>query len=190
MSNATPPQLVTTEQLLAMPEDGIDRELIRGVVKENEMTRRNPWHASVETNVATLLRNWVKSRPRPRGRVYSGEIGTRLRRSPDTTVGIDVAYFSADTVLANAKSRSLIDGPPILAVEILSPSDKLEDIWDKVAEYLDAGVAVVWVIDPVFKTVTVNQQNQSAVTLDSNQELTAEPHLPGFTTPVSAVFED
>lgn len=40
--SATIPQEMTIEEFLAMPPDGMDRELIRGIVREHPITYRNP----------------------------------------------------------------------------------------------------------------------------------------------------
>ncbi|HUB26717.1 MAG TPA: Uma2 family endonuclease [Tepidisphaeraceae bacterium] len=185
-SISTPP--MTTEELLAMPEDGMERELIRGQLRERKMTRRNPWHSGTEPIIARLLLNWVDSRPPPRGRVFSGECGFRIKRNPDTTVGIDVAYVSAEMGASIGRNAALIDGSPILAVEILSPSDKQEDILDKVDEYLKSGVKLIWIVDPVFQTVTVYRPDAPPAMFNDTQELSGEPHLPGFRAAVASLF--
>jgi Uma2 family endonuclease len=181
--------LITTEELLAMPEDGVDRDLIRGQLREKPMTRRNPLHSEATINVGYLLKAWLRQQPKPRGRVLGGEAGFRIRRDPDTTVGIDVAYISAELAANTPKNAKLVDGPPVLAVEILSPSDKHEEITEKVQEYLNAGVALVWVIDPVLRTVTVCRPDAAPVLFNVHQELTAEPHLSGFRVAVAEIFE-
>ena len=84
------PQLLTTEQLLAMPDDGKERWLIHGELREKVMTRRNRGHSRLEAVIAKLLGVWNDQQPPPRGEVLVGEAGVRLRRNPDTTVGIDV----------------------------------------------------------------------------------------------------
>ena len=172
--------LMTTEELLAMPEDGIDRELIRGELKEKQMTRRNPTHSSVEATAAWIVNAWSKARPESRGRVYCGEVGFRLRRNPDTTIGINVAYIDAETAARVPRNASLVDAPPLLAIEIISPSDKMEDILSKVQEYLDAGTKIVLLLEPVFETVTVFRPSVPPILLTGAQELTMEPHLAGF----------
>src|SRR6266542_2614322 len=86
---------ITTEQLLAMPDDGKERWLIDGELREKEMTRRNRGHSRVEATIAYLLNRWLEKQSSPRGEVLVGEAGVRLRRNPDTTVGVDVAYVSA-----------------------------------------------------------------------------------------------
>jgi len=188
MTLATGSPLMTTEELLALPEDGMERELIRGHLREREMTRRNPMHSGTEPRIVTLLQIWLTTQPQPRGQVFSGEAGFRIRKNPDTTVGIDVAYVSAETSAAISKDASLIEGPPILAVEILSPSDKQEDILDKVHDYLESGVKLVWVVEPIFRTVCVYRPDAPPAMFNDTQELSGEPHLPGFHAPVSEVF--
>lgn len=181
--------LFTTDQLLAMPEDGVDRDLIRGQLWEKPMTRRNPQHSGSEANLANLLVNWLKQQPKPRGRVLAGEAGCRLRRDPDTTVGIDVAFINADLAARTPKGSKLVDGLPILAVEILSPEDKLEEISAKIQEYLEVGIPLVWVVDPDFGTVCVYRPAKEPELFNLRQELTGEPELPGFRVAVAEIFD-
>jgi Uma2 family endonuclease len=181
---------MTTAELLAMPEDGVDRELIRGRLREKPMTKRNRWHSRIEAKISQVLLNWLERQPKPRGEVLSGEAGCRLRRNPDSTVGIDVVYISADLAAHDPEETSLIDGVPVLAVEILSPSDKQEEINEKIDEYLVTGVAVVWVVDPHFQTVRVHRPGLPPELFNTGQELSGEPHLPGFRVPVADIFRN
>src|SRR5262249_21298831 len=138
----------------------------------------------------TELRNWLRSRPELGGQVVGGETGFRLSRDPDTSVGIDVAYVPAEIVTRTPDSSRFFMGPPILAVEILSPSDVQEDIDEKVALYLNLGVAIVGVINPRYRTVTVYRPGSLPVLFNTEQEISAEPHLPGFLAPVARFFDD
>ena len=74
-------------------------------------------------------------------------------------MGIDVAFVSAE-VAANEPDAPYFEGAPVLAVEILSPSDKQEEIDEKVELYLETGVAIVWVVNPRFRTVVVFRRKQ------------------------------
>jgi Uma2 family endonuclease len=188
MSTAELPKLITLEEFLALPDDDMDRELIHGEVRERPMTKRNRFHASAEATLARLIGNWVAEQSAPRGKVYSGEVGCILQRNPDSTVGIDVAYYSAETVARQSNATTMIDGAPILAVEVLSPSDKLEEIAEKISLYLHANVQLVWIVDPHFKTVTIHQNGAEPELVNINQQLTAEPHLPGLLIQVSELF--
>lgn len=185
---ADTPSLMTTEQLLAMPDDGVDRDLIRGKLLEKPMTRRNRRHSRTETKLARILDNWLETQPEPRGEVLSGEAGFRLRREPDTTVGVDLAYISAETADLTPEDAYLIDGTPVLVVEILSPSDELWGILEKIRDYLECGVPLVWLAEPVFRTITVFRPDAEPVLFNSTQELSGEPHLPGFRMPVASAF--
>jgi Uma2 family endonuclease len=178
----------TTDQLLAMPDDGKDRWLINGEIREKEMTRRNKHHSSAEPKFAHFLIAWNETQPEPRGRVYSGEVGVRLRKDPDSTVGIDVAYFSAETIAASRAEYRFIDGVPVLAIEILSPSDQIEEISEKVRAYLEAGVKRVWIADPQFKTVTVHRPDAEPELFNVTQTLDGGDALPGLRIALKDVF--
>jgi Uma2 family endonuclease len=117
---------MTTEQLLALPPNGTERWLIQGQLREKPMTIRNRFHSRIMVRSAKFLDNWADGQPEPRGKVLCGEVGCRLRRNPDTTYGIDVVYVAANLVQQESDDTTLIDGVPILAVEILSPSDTVD----------------------------------------------------------------
>jgi Uma2 family endonuclease len=188
MSTATPPRMLTTEEMLALPDDGMDRELIRGELRERPMTLRNRKHSRIEARISHDLLRWLDAQPEPHGEVVAGEAGFILRRDPDSSVGIDVAYVSAELAAATPERVAFYVGPPILAVEILSPSDTQEDIDEKIALYLETGVLLVWVVNPRFRTVIVSRPAAAPELFNETQELTAEPHLPGFRVAVAKFF--
>jgi Uma2 family endonuclease len=188
MTVAERPELMTTEQLLALPDDGKERWLIRGELREKEMTRRNRGHSRVEGKIAYLLGKWMDTRPGPRGEVLVGEAGIRLRRNPDTTVGADVAYISAQTADADPHEDRFLEGIPVLVVEILSKTDSHEEVSEKVSSYMDAGVKLAWVVDPRFRTITVYRPDAEPQLFNVTQTITGEPHLPGFEVAVADVF--
>ncbi len=189
MSIVSPPDLVTLDQFLLIPRDDMDRELIRGEVRERPMTRRNRFHAKAEANLARLIGNWVANQTEPTGAVYSGEVGCILHRNPDTNVGIDVAYFSLETIASQSNVTTMIDGAPILAIEILSPSDQQAEIAEKVGVYLDAGVKLVWIVDPHFRTVTVHREQTPPVLFNVNQSISGESILNGLELNVAEIFD-
>ncbi len=200
MSLADPPRkTLTAEELVALPDDGISREIRRGELREwpgeffecsgsgRPVTMRNRVHSKIETRIATILRVWLDNQPMPRGEIHSGEAGFRLRRNPETLVGIDVAYASAELVASTDPNFAFYEGPPILAVEILSPSDQVGDITEKVKIYLEVGT-VVWVVDPDFQTLRVHRPGCVAETYNETHELSGEPELPGFRVVVADLF--
>ena len=107
---------------------------------------------------------------------------------PDSLVGIDVAYVSADLVAATPPNALIWNGAPVLAVEILSPSETQGDIVEKVELYKGAGT-VVWEVDPGFRTVRVHRPGRVPETFNTSQDLVTEPELPGFRVPVAMIFD-
>jgi Uma2 family endonuclease len=64
-------------------------------------------------------------------------IRERRYRIPDVTV------FSA-----GAPYEKVVVTPPLLCIEILSPSDNLNQLWDRTQDYFSIGVPVCWLVDP------------------------------------------
>ena len=64
-----------------------------------------------------------------------------------------VAFLSTDHIPKDKYKGSPI--APDLAIEIVSPSDKQYDVTEKILAYLKAGTRLVWVIEPLMKTVMV-----------------------------------
>jgi Uma2 family endonuclease len=191
---ATVATLMTTEEFLALPDDGIERWLIDGQLREfgrteQPMTVRNRFHSAVLACVCTELELWRRQQPAPRGQVLGGEAGVRLRRDPDTTVGIDVVYVSAEVIVRQTDETTLIDGVPTLVVEILSPNDTIEEIEEKVTTYRRAGVPLIWIVNPYSQTVTVHRAGARPALFNVDQELSGESDLPGLRVPVARLFE-
>ncbi len=182
------PAVMTTEELLALPRNGVERWLIRGQLREKPLTVRNRTYSRIMTRIAKFLDNWLDQQPEPRGEILCGEAGCRLRRDPDTTVGIDIFYISAAVAQRESADTTLIDDVPVLVVEIFSPSDTQEEIDEKIDGYLRAGVALVWVIDPHDQTVTIYRPGAKPELVNSGQELSGEGHLPGFSVPVAEIL--
>lgn len=187
MSQVATISRMTIEEMLALPDNGYDRELIRGELREEPMTRRNRRHSRTEARITRFLDNWLETQPEPRGEIVSGEAAFRLKRDPDSFVGIDVAYVSLETAEVEPDA-AFFEGPPVLAVEILSPSDSQEKIDEKIALYLETGVAVVWVVNPRFRTVTVFRPDAPPVLFNDEQVFEVGPHLPGFRVEVAKLF--
>ncbi|HLJ12459.1 MAG TPA: Uma2 family endonuclease [Planctomycetaceae bacterium] len=179
---------LTGEDLLVLPDDAVERDIIRGELRERPVTRRNPGHSTAMTRLARFLDQWLDGRPQPQGRVLAGDAAFRLGKDPETTVGIDVAYVSYEQSVAAPIGAALVEGPPLLAAEILSPSDTHEGVVEKPQLYLDLGVAAVWILDPDLRTVTVHRRDADPAFFNAAQELTGDPELPGFRVRVVDLF--
>jgi Uma2 family endonuclease len=188
MASAVLSKPMTTEEFLALPDNGTERWLIAGELREKPLTVRNRFHSKAMANTSKFLGNWRDQLPEPRGDVLCGEAGVQLSRNPDSTFGIDVMYVSPEVTARQSDETTLIDGLPLLAVEILSPNDTVEEIHEKVNEFLTAGVALVWVINPYDHTVTIYRPKSVPTLVNESQELIGDPVLPGFRVPVADLF--
>ena len=198
MTTATtqPPKVWTTEDLLALPDDGVKRWIINGQLREQppeipgvKMTVRNRHHSKIMALVAGAIVAWLRTSPKPWGEVYCGEAGIKLP-GRSSIIGVDVAYAAPDVVaVQDDDNTTLLDGVPTLAVEILSPKVTLEQIEEKTDAYQAAGVPLVWVIDPHDRTVTLYRPGHEPESFNLKHRLPEDPHMPGFTPAVAELFE-
>jgi len=178
----TPQQIVTAEQLLQTP--GLGRcELVRGELIM--MTPAGFDHGSIVVNVTAPLAVFV--REHALGRVTGAETGFQIGRDPDTVRAPDVAFVRADRV-PSGPHPGFFQGPPDLAVEVLSPGDRAGEVLDKVQQWLAAGCRAVWLIDPQRRTVAVYDAGQHQVLRSDTDELTGGDLLPGFRLPLADIF--
>ena len=152
------------------------------------MTVRNRFHSKVMASLTTCLKIWRDAQPEPRGDVLTGDAGVRLTKNPESTVGIDVVYVSPEVLARQTDETTLIDGIPLLAAEILSPSDTIDEINEKVDAYLAAGVPLVWIIEPYRRTATIYRPQQPAGLVTEGEELSGGTVLPGFRVVLAELF--
>lgn len=87
------------------------------------------------------------------------------------------------------RNRGFFEGTPDLAIEVLSPSNGPGEILQKVAKFLEAGTAVVWVVDPRSRSVVIHRQAMVPEIAGEADRLDAEEILPGFSLDVTYIFE-
>ena len=118
------------------------------------------------------------------GRVYMPDTGFRIG---EQVLMPDVAFVSADKRPTDRSKAFLI--PPDLAVEVVSPTDVLYRVEEKVFAYLGAGTQLVWVLKPRSKTVTIYRSETDITLLTRNDTLTGENVIEGFSCQVAELFE-
>lgn len=180
---------MTVDEFVALLDDSADRELIRGRLREWPRRFHTPAHGETAAKLGHLLKCWEDRQPRPRPCVHGPGAGFLLRRDPDSLIGSDLSIASAEQMAGTPRGRIYFDGPPILAVEILEPWDARGDVLERVKESMAAG-AVVWVVDPDFRRVSVHRPGHEPEMLNASQELSADAYLPGFRVAVAAIFDD
>jgi Uma2 family endonuclease len=182
---ATTVELLTAEEYATLPDTGRATELVRGKIVT--MNVPAPMHGYICSNVVALLR--AHTDPRNLGRVMSNDSGVVTRRDPDTVRGADVSYYSFDRLPRGPFSNRYLSVVPELVVEVLSPDDRWSDVHAKTAEYLEAGVVVVCVIDPGTESVQLYYANQPPRTLSKDDDVTLPEVLGDFRSPVAKLFD-
>jgi Uma2 family endonuclease len=143
-------------------------------------------HGDVAAELLRILANHVKSNKL--GRAYAAETGFTIARNPDTTRAPDVAFVRTARV-PKPYRRGFFDGPPDLAVEVVSPSDTHSEVVAKVGDWLSAGAQSVWVVDPPSKSIEVHRAGAPIVRYVGEEELRDEHVLPGFVLRPAELFE-
>jgi Uma2 family endonuclease len=128
-------------------------------------------------------------RSRRLGRVLTGEPGFRLTTDPDTVRAPDVAFIRRDRLPAGGSRQGYFPGAPDLAVEVISPNDRLSEVDEKVAEWLEHGTRLVFVVNPRRRSVAVHRPGQPARTLGLDDSLDGEDVVPGWSLAVCELFE-
>ena len=162
-------------------------ELVKGEVVE--LSPVNDPHGAVAGYIVTAFNNYS----RPRGAGWARvETGYWLHHDPDTVRGPDVSFRLRSRGEREIPSTGFVSGAPDIAVEVISPSNTAA-VARKVGEYLDAGALRVWVAYPATLTasrrVVIHRPDGTATTYTGNDVITDEELLPGFSLPLSEIFE-
>lgn len=191
MSTATTNSPITLDEFLSLSAEASDQtlEIIEGELRARPMTTRSPKHSMALWRISQAIGNWLDAHKDQTGSVNVGEVRCRLNLDPETIVGIDVALWLGDEFVQPPVDPPLYDAPPVVAVEVLSPSDTHEGITEKVHLFLKYGVRQAWIADPDLQTITIHRPGREPEFFTASQTLTAEPDLPGFQVAVKRLFQ-
>jgi Uma2 family endonuclease len=176
---------LSAEEFLAADLGEGTFELIRGEVVA--VSPPMPEHGLICGNIIGFL--WNYGRTSGLGYVLSNDTAVLTSRGPDTVRGPDVCFYRQDRWPRSEVGRGLPPVPPDLVVEVLSPGNRTGETLVKVGEYLKAGVASVWVVDPGSKEVAIySAKNAVPQVLAPGDVVENVPGLPGFRCPVADLF--
>ena len=187
--SAPVPGLKLTADEFARLYAGKRFELINGIPVELPMPQQ--LHGKVSYRITMALGTHVDGQDL--GHMTTNDSFVRVGEKDDAerVRGADICYFSYDRLPKGEMPPGLLAVAPNLVVEVRSPNDTWSEIFTKVGEYLGAGVAVVLVLDPETRTASVYRNNpqQPQQILNRGDNLTFPDVLPGFTIPVTRLFE-
>jgi Uma2 family endonuclease len=175
---------MTAQELLAYSHEPYRQELIEG--RLHEMEPPGAEHGRAAMVIGALLYSHVE--PEGLGIVFASEVGFQLASDPDTVRAPDVAFIARERVPATGIPRGYWPGPPDLAVEVVSPSDRHSQVEGKALHWLDAGARAVVVVDPPLRTVTVYRSRRDVRILTTDEPLDLTDVVRGWSPLVGEFF--
>ena len=177
--------VVTVDEFLEMQLPEGKAELVRGEVRVTPPAG-GP-HGAAVSNLFLLLGSYV--RDNKLGRVFADGFGYELTQLPHTVRVPDLSFVRTDALPRSGIGPGLLKLTPDLAVEVLSPSESASALEEKLDDYAFAGTQLMWVVDPVRRTVTVVAADAPVRWLRDGDTLDGGILLPGFSCTVSEIFE-
>lgn len=185
MSVVTPQALVTAaEALLEMGDIG-PCELIDGTIIPLSPTGGE--HGRIESNLAFELRRFAEGKQL--GWTLSGEVGIVIRKNPDRIRAADVVFVSRARGPGGIPKGFFSFALDLIA-EIVSPTDRWQDMRAKLEDYFSIGTESVWVVEPATRCVLVYRSPTKAVKLSKDETLRGEGPLEGLCLPVQRIFAE
>ena len=175
----------TDAEFMALNRDGHRYEIVNGELID--MGNSGAKHGYVCSILMILLSGYVHIQKL--GAMFDSSTAFKMKsgnkRSPDISFMAKERLQGLDEL-----PDGFLEGAPDLAVEILSPSNTVAEIHDKLVEYFENGARLVWVIHPKEQYVLVYRSSQEPDRLlKSTQSLDGEEIVPGFTLPVAEFFQ-
>lgn len=184
MATTTTTNPMTAEELFAMPDDGYHHyELVRGELRKIAPAGFYPGVSG--SRIARTLIPHVSANGL--GEVPLPSPGYILERNHDHVREPDVSFIRQERIDEVGYTRRFFPGAPDLVVEIISPSSRLTEVADKVADWLSAGTSMVVVVNPRNRTVQVHTAG-NMMTLTEADTLDGGDVLPGWRMPVADIF--
>jgi len=172
----------TDKELEALPKDGYKYELLDG---ELIMSPTHARHGEVSMRIGGLLLHFADRNEL--GKVYDSSTGFRL--APALLLSPDVSFVSKARLkkILVAPDKFLL-GAPDLAIEVLSPSDRLKQVHRKLDRYFDHGVRLVWWVDWTKEQLHIYTPDSVSALTRPTDILSGGDVLPGFKCRLSRIL--
>lgn len=184
--NAPPAKKFTPEDLLRMPDEGKGFELVNGELRELNVS-------TLSTLVASEMYGVLRDHVKPRRLGWCFADGQSYRCFPDDDSKVrrpDASFIRLDRMTSDeAREEGHCTITPDLVVEVLSPNDLAYEVNEKRLEWQRAGAQLVWIVDPVRRTIHAYRTGAGVREFSGTDVLNAEPVLPEFNVPVAELFK-
>ncbi len=176
-------RLYTAQDLADMPDDGKIYELHNGVLIEVAGSKIR--QSRLAMWLGHLLLSFIQQHKL--GGIVTGADGSVVLNEYNTRIP-DVSYISPDRAKLQ-DDDGYIQGAPDLAIEVVSPSNSAPEMQQRAGEYLAAGARLVWIVNPILRTVDIYQPHGMRTVLSGEDILDGSDVLPGLTLPLREVFK-
>lgn len=177
--------LMTPDEFLVHPLPDVKAELVRGELRVTPPASGQ--HSCVATNLLGLLLAFLQGRGL--GRAFGDGAGYELIQLPRTVRSPDASFVRADRLPKEGIGSGFMKLAPDLAVEVLSPSESASELEEKLDDYRSCGTPLIWVIDPVRRTVMIVASDAPVRWLREADTLDGGAVVPGFSCRVAELFE-
>jgi Uma2 family endonuclease len=175
---------VTADELLRMPRGRVQRELIRGEVREMPLNGRE--HGRVTSNFLGSLGQHVRATDV--GECFAA-VGFQLAWDPDTVIAPDVSFVTRERDDEAGPGDGYFPGPPDLAAEVRNFDEAAEDVLAKARMWITEGARMAFVLDPIDRTATVLRPGADDVLLTDADVLDGGDVVPGWKESVRALLD-
>jgi Uma2 family endonuclease len=171
---------------LPVPDDAIGYEFVEG--KPVPVMPASVTHGQLAAKVSYRLSKHVEQTGLTGTVCYDCGFVLGLPHDPERMRGPDVSYIAREKIAAHADPHRLLRCVPDLAIEIDLTSAKKPGGQQRILDYVEAGVPLVWVIDPRSRSAIAYRADGSARLVRENEVLDAEEIVPGFRLPLAELF--
>ena len=184
-----PPRL-TYEEYLAEGETNAHYDIVDGVRIVTNPTRRHQERAG---SLYELLRRY--QRAGKSGRTFQPPCDVLITTVPLRTRQPDVLFISNARLAQNPPddNPAPLNPAPELVIEVLSPSDTVRVLLDKITDYCKVNVLECWVVDLNMQTVEVlrlTSQGAESMAVYGIAETVASITFPDLTISAADIFAD
>ena len=177
--------MMTVDEFLVATLPEKKAELVRGEV--HLIPPAGASHGRAGANLVFLLTSYV--RQHALGSVFGDGVGYELTEFPHTVRVPDASFVRSDRLPPGGLRPGIFKFPPNLAIEVLSPSERASELEEKLRDYMLAGTTLIWIVDPVRRTIMTVSSDAPVRWLSEGETLDGGEVIPGFSCAVADVFE-
>lgn len=139
------------------------------------------------TSITGQLYNWTKQDGT--GVAFDSSTGFKLPNGADRSPDGAWVPKSSLATLSQKEKQKFLPLCPDFVIELLSPTDRLDIVKEKMQEYIENGSRLGWLIDPEARQVYIYRPNTAPAVIGDISEIAANPELPDFVLDLREIWQ-